>query len=309
MFSKQLRLLAFRVAAISASVCGFSGTLACKRDAATPGTADVSAAAEPTDATVESQIGTQPDDAAPATDAPATIADAAADAVDAAALVTATDPLCLKDELPDPGQPCDNVGEVQCTNAGAKISKTLLKYCFRPHSVVCEWDTGGMARWRVTACASIVPASNNCREPSCMIWGAEHVCQPTVLDPQGAKISLGAQNYKDIQASTTWICPNDIGWKHCGGPVVETCAKLADLKDLAAPTEAAYGECGKYLHKGAYLLYSEICHSELNCPPKSQQNPDGNGGNSYFITKCMLDPATTQPVCQKTCKDVGAPGY
>ncbi len=285
----------------------------CKRDE--PSASQSAADGDSGDANSDDWAKSQPDVVGKLTDVDAEVGVDSTDAggstdlgIDASA-VASSEPLCVKDTLPESGQLCANLGEIRCTNAGAMLSKGGLKFCFRPHSVVCVAGSDGLAVWQLAPCASVVPDSKNCREPSCMIWGSDHLCQPTLLDPQGAKVKYGVQYYEEIAMSTTRTCPNDVGWQHCAGPAVEKCTTLSDLKDLAAPTEAAYGECGKYLKKGSYILYAEICAGELTCPPKTGPSADGSGTSAYFKTTCTIDPATKQPVCQKTCKDVGAPGY
>ncbi len=55
---------------------------------------------------------------------------------------------CGRLELPKPGMPCEEEGQIRCTNemAWARGPKER-RYCFRPYFVLCEKDTSGALRW------------------------------------------------------------------------------------------------------------------------------------------------------------------
>lgn len=221
----------------------------------------------------------------------------------------ALDPLCNA-KLPEPGEKCTKLGAVSCSNVGATKSTTLFKFCIRPNYLHCVKSTGGELVWELATCkASLEATDPACTNyESCMIWGDMHRCQPTRFDGKAD----AALNGVKAAATTLFVCQNSEEEVQCGGNQIDRCTSLLALDDAAAAIKAQYdSKCAKFLDLGSYLFRVEACDtSPLDCPCKNPKPPPGpQCEQSVFIPMCFTHPDSGKPACQKTCKDVGAPGY
>jgi len=293
------------------------GLAACKERAlavatAEPADGDPAEVSQIQDATGDPD--TRSPDASP--DLPVALQDATTevgDTADADGLGTGLDPVCVAD-LPVAGEPCAKVGEIRCTNLGAAESQqTLYKFCARPNFVRCATTERGKAAWQLEACPGPVKGDTTCHAvgQSCLIWKGEHFCSPTHFDLESpnSRITLIG---KTFGLGFTKACPNHYGKVEClGGEFVSSCTTLAETGELAADLTKAFGKCAEYAKKIPLLLPSKICLEDLKCPCiKPPGAPPGPWPCKIdYQTACMSDPATGQPRCQETCKEVGAPGY
>lgn len=166
-------------------------------------------------------------------------------------------------------------------------------------------------RWELGACQEFLAQSEPvyCKKfAGCAIWGDTHRCQPlTVTTASPAKISGILVNHYLMN-----VCPNAIGQVKCHSFHVDTCARLADLPaSLAADIKAmANPDCSHFLDLGYYWFPTQACTGlQIECSCKKPKPPNDCAVPTVYTSSCFLDPATQQPACQKTCKDVGAFGY
>lgn len=239
---------------------------------------------------------------------PATAADLVDDAADGfpnpGDATSTLSPWCEKD-LPMPGEPCSKLGEVRCTNVGAKGQFTTISRCIRPNTVRCQTSvSGGEATWVLEPCPS---PGKVCQE----YWG--FTC---ASGKSGDKCVVQALLLKSPSApppspfdQQVETCEGHEGAERCyGDRTPNRCTTFDQLPgDVANEIKRVMGPCASYLSDVPYFYPSELCSLDyIYCKtiPPSGGKPPKSVPTS--LNKCYIDAKTGQPHCAKTCAEAGA---
>lgn len=254
-------------------------------------------------ADVDAPVGTDTDggvDAADAADA-VTAADAVADAGDATG---SADSVCAKD-LPMPGEPCSKIGEVRCTNVGAKPKFVNIARCLRPNMVVCtQSPNGGPASWVLQACPAPGKDCYTWQGFVCATGKSGDQCVPVTLPMTDANLAPASP-----LAQNADICEGHEGDELCyGSTTPNRCTTLDKLPaDVVAEIKRVMGPCASYLSDVPYFYPSELCSLDyIDCKTVPGTPEHLPSTAPYSLNKCYVDPATGKPRCAKTCAEVGA---
>ena len=210
--------------------------------------------------------------------------------------------VCDKD-LPKPGEPCEKVGEVRCTNVGAIESFINITRCLRPNMVTCtESEEGTVLRWKLTPCPEpAYPCSATGNYCAAGISGDK--CVPAKLrnneNPQPPGSLLTGNSFD--------ICEGHIGLETCRSSWPARCTTFDQLTPAVKEAVlAVLPPCTSYLSDVPYRFPSALCPpDELYCKsiPGTGSTPPQQ--TTVYLNKCVIDKVSGKPRCAKTCEDMG----
>ena len=265
----------------------------------------VAAVDSTSDATVNADVDAGSLDAELQPDVPDGASDV--DTVDGPDDATAVVPAECQQGQPMPGEPCTKLGEVRCTNFGIN-QPPINKYiaCARPNTVVCQVDaaTGGLL-WQLVKCPG---NSGNCTggfPQYCSTGLSGEKCAPVAILPEVTPKSgsLGDMLATSIQqCSGVFSKPNSI----CADSVIHACTTVDKLSpEIKTGLLQALGKCAEGLQDVPYRLPVELCpNDEILCKISMGTGSTPPQYTSRLLS-CVLDSATKQPKCAKTCADMG----
>lgn len=210
--------------------------------------------------------------------------------------------VCDKD-LPKPGEPCEKVGEVRCTNVGVIDDPGDFIECYRPNSVICTTDGSGIGGYwklapcdaQVTACA---PAGTYCASG---VTGAK--CVPHRLQNNHKGQMPGAL----LGNLSFTLCEGKVGLEACAPAWPARCTTFDQLTPAGKEAVlAVLPPCTSSLSDVPYLFPSALCPpDELYCKsiPGTGSTPPQQ--TTVYLNKCVIDKVSGKPRCAKTCEDMG----
>lgn len=203
--------------------------------------------------------------------------DFSVDALSDAAAATTT--CTMSPTLPEPGQPCDTVGEMRCTNVGSStVHVHGYPVCLRPNGVVCEAGTNGMNSWVAHPSKEIEVPPGNC-------GAGKNGWLCGVVDGQ-SKFGSAWKNLCDS---------SQLGLSYCLGNTVYTCKFPTDAE---LNQYAALKEC--YVSIQSLPQWTpQPCLDEFVC-----KSGISGAGTKGVAQECVGSP-TQPPHCAKSCEEMG----
>lgn len=233
--------------------------------------------------------------------------------------------VCLADELPEPGDPCAELGAQRCTNAGA----VALSYrCLRKNRVTCAKDpTDGKLRWQLLACPTV---SGTC---ATAVTAQQMFCEENSRGTKCCPSNCFAEKYSIAQKiawyplDAMWCKPSEYNKKSCPGHginskpntgashYISACGFRDEFPQAEPYFAQIFKSCGEFCKDCLYKYAIERCPDFTGkCTPPNWPDENCEWEKNFHCFdwpkvngKCVLDADTNKLRCAEDCKEACGP--